>query len=63
MGFPVDMSGVKFYAEVLSKYYESQPAYTILLFSAIYLFKQSFCIPGSALLVSKPTLLYSRKVI
>ncbi|BES90700.1 Hypothetical protein NTJ_03508 [Nesidiocoris tenuis] len=50
MGFPVDMSGVKFYAEVLSKYYESQPAYTILLFSAIYLFKQSFCIPGSALL-------------
>ncbi|CAA19559.3 VTT domain-containing protein [Caenorhabditis elegans] len=45
--FPRDLEGLRELSSSLTKYEESHAAYTVLLFSAAYLYKQTFAIPGS----------------
>ncbi|KAG8230083.1 hypothetical protein J437_LFUL009202 [Ladona fulva] len=48
--FPNSLDELKHLSEILKKYYEKNCFFVILLFCSAYLYKQSFMIPGSALL-------------
>ncbi|XP_071444614.1 transmembrane protein 41A-like [Hetaerina americana] len=48
--FPNSLAELKEIAETLKTYYEKNYVYVLLLFCSAYLYKQSFMIPGSALL-------------
>lgn len=51
MKFPTNLPEVKQIVNVLSQYKKEHINYVILLFASAYIFKQSFGIPGSFLLV------------
>ncbi|CAI2295225.1 unnamed protein product [Caenorhabditis sp. 36 PRJEB53466] len=45
--FPRDLDGLRELSSSLGRYEESHAAYTLLLFSTAYVYKQTFAIPGS----------------
>lgn len=62
MKFPSDLEELRELAELLQFYKTEHTGYVLLLFCSAYLYKQSFAIPGSTLLVSvKQNKKYSSK--
>lgn len=49
--FPSDLEELRELAELLQSYKKEHTGYVLLLFCSAYLYKQSFAIPGSSLLV------------
>ncbi|KAF4520336.1 hypothetical protein B566_EDAN004396 [Ephemera danica] len=50
--FPSNLQELQELAKLLSAYYSTNWVYVLVLFSSAYLYKQSFMIPGSVLLVA-----------
>jgi hypothetical protein len=49
--FPGNLQELQDLAKLMAAYYKENWAYVLVLFSSAYLYKQSFMIPGSVLLV------------
>ncbi|RWS03669.1 transmembrane protein 41A-like protein [Dinothrombium tinctorium] len=58
--FPNKLSELKIIANRLKTYYETNAAYVFVLFCSVYIFKQTFAIPGSLVMVSIFYLFLSR---
>ena len=52
MKFPTNLEELGSLAALLNHYKETHFTYVLLLFSAAYLYKQTFAIPGSVFMVS-----------
>ncbi|RWS25740.1 hypothetical protein B4U80_09401, partial [Leptotrombidium deliense] len=50
--FSHKLADLKKTSDSFKKYYETNPSYVVLLFCSLFIFKQTFAIPGSAVLVS-----------